>query len=109
MKHKMFVIYDEKAQAYLQPWFLHQSGMATRVFSDCINDPEHNFGRHPEDYTLFNIGEFDDSNANINLHPPKSMGNGIEFKKQTTEEDQLDFIEQQQAQELLQKSDGEDT
>jgi len=87
MKHKMFVIYDVKANAYMQPWFLTQEGMALRAFSDCVNDKEHNFGRHPEDYTLFNIGEFDDSNAEVTWQTPKSMGNGIEYIKLDTQPD----------------------
>ena len=82
MKHKMFVVFDTKANAYMQPWFLTQEGMATRAFTDCVNDPNHNFGRHPEDYILFDIGEFDDQTADIKWQAPRSLGNGIEFKTQ---------------------------
>ena len=53
--------------------------MAQRAFNDCVNDAEHNFGRHPEDYTLFKIGEFDDQTAEINWETPQSLGNGIEY------------------------------
>jgi len=90
MTHKMFVIYDVKANAYMQPWFLTQEGMALRAFSDCVNDADHNFGRHPEDYTLFNIGYFDDNTAEIHSQAPKSMGNGLEYVKQ--EETQPDLF-----------------
>jgi len=112
MKHNMFVIYDVKANAYLQPWFLSQEGMATRAFSDCVNDPEHNFGRHPEDYTLFNIGTFNDHDARIEWQAPKSMGNGLEYLKH--EETQPDLFKHQSMtlediKKSAQKSDGEDT
>ncbi len=93
MKTKMFVIFDSKANAYLQPWFLSQDGMALRVFSDCVNDKEHNFGRHPEDYTMFRIGEFNDQDANIDWEAPKSMGNGIEFVIQKIDKQQADWID----------------
>lgn len=79
MLHKMFCVHDVKAKAYMQPWFLHQDGMAVRCFSDCVNDPEHNFGRHPADYTLFFIGVFDDTSGECTPEVPMSMGNGIAF------------------------------
>ncbi len=78
MKHFMFSVYDEKAHAFYPPWFLAQTDMALRVFSDCVNDKEHNFGMHPSDYSLFAVGEFEDSTAVI--FPDKhALGNGVEF------------------------------
>ena len=85
MKHKMFVVFDSKANAYMQPWFLTTEGMAIRAFTDCINTKDHNFARHPEDYTLFKIGEFDDQKADIQWQAPKSIGNGIEYLKPQTD------------------------
>ncbi len=79
MKHQIFVIHDAKAQAFMQPWFLLKTGMAERAFADCVNDKDHNFGRHPEDYNLFIIGEYDDATAAITSHSPEAMGNGITF------------------------------
>ena len=56
MKHNIFSVYDEKAQAFLPPFFLPEVGMATRIFGDCVNSDEHQFGKHPTDYTLFHLG-----------------------------------------------------
>jgi len=81
MKHKIFTIYDSKAKAYLVPFFLHEDGMAVRVFADCINDATHQFGKHPEDYTLFNIGHWSDDKAKFLTNNPIALGNGIEFVK----------------------------
>jgi len=85
MNHKIFTIYDSKAKAYLTPFFMHEEGMALRVFIDCINDEKHQFGKHPEDYTLFNIGSWSDDKAKFLTNNPIALGNGIEFVK---EEDQ---------------------
>ncbi len=82
MQTQMFVIYDSKANAYLQPWFLPTTPMAIRAFTDCIRDPKHNFGAHPEDYTLFDIGTYDDQNAKIHSKAPVALGNGIEYVRQ---------------------------
>jgi len=89
MNHKMFVIFDSKAGAYFPPWFLMKEPMALRAFGDCCNDAEHNFGRHPEDFTLFCIGEFDDQTARVEWIAPVSLGNGIEFVVQLELSDDL--------------------
>ena len=52
--------------------------MATRTFGDCVNNEEHQFGMHPEDYTLFEIAIFDDESANIG-GDKKTITNGIEL------------------------------
>lgn len=78
MKHLLFAVHDTKAQAFLPPFSLPALGMAKRTFSDCVNDKQHAFGRHPSDYTLFQIGTYDDETATI--FPEKhSLGNGIEY------------------------------
>lgn len=78
MKYHMFSVYDEKAKAYLPPFILPEVGMATRTFGDCVNNEEHQFGMHPEDYTLFEIAIFDDESANIG-GDKKTITNGIEL------------------------------
>lgn len=93
MIHKMFVIYDSQAKAYMQPWFLTQNGMAQRAFSDCVNDADHNFARHPEDYTLFTIGEYDDQTATLQCHAPHTMGNGIQYILTKPTDPQIDFLQ----------------
>lgn len=64
---KMYSVYDSKAVAFLPPFFMHTDNVAKRTFSDCANDVNHMFSKHPEDYTLFCLGTFDDSNAVITV------------------------------------------
>lgn len=63
MKFKCFTVYDDKAKAYLPPFFLPEIAQAVRTFGDCATDPKHEFGKHPEDYTLFQLGDFDSSSG----------------------------------------------
>lgn len=79
MKEKMFTIFDAKAHAYTIPWFMITEDMAKRTFGDSVNDRSHNFGMHPEDYTLFCIGHFDNATAVVESHAPLALGNGVEF------------------------------
>lgn len=90
MKHKIFTIHDTAAGAYLAPFVLHAEGIAIRTFTDCVNDPDHAFGRHPKDYTLMVIAEFDDNNGTITTYQTqKPLGNGLSFVQnhQTSTED----------------------
>jgi len=81
MDQKIFTIFDSKAGAYLTPFFLHADGMAIRVFTDCVNDKTHQFGKHPEDYILFNIGSWSDDKAKFKTSIPIALATGIELVK----------------------------
>lgn len=87
MKSRIFSIIDLKADAYLQPFFMPTDKLAIRTFQDCVNDPKHNFGQHPEDYILFNIGIFDQVKGTITPEAqPKTLVSGIDCKRQIEKE-----------------------
>lgn len=82
MKHKMFTVYDSKVNAYNQPFFMRSRGEATRGWSDTVNDPKTNFNKHPEDFTLFELGEYDDENGVITQYEAKiAVGTALEYLK----------------------------
>lgn len=81
MMLKVFGIYDSKAEAYLSPFFMKSKGEAIRALSNHVNDPQHNFCKYAEDFTLFELGTWNDSNAKFELlNTPHSVGVLIEFK-----------------------------
>jgi len=63
MELKIFSIYDSKAAAYLTPFFLPRTEMAIRAFVGCLKESDHQFAKHPEDFTLFQVGSFDPNTA----------------------------------------------
>lgn len=80
MLNKIFSVYDTKAEAFNTPFFMSTLGQATRGFADEVNNPNSLLSKHPEDYTLFELGEYDDSNASFTLLPsPKNIGLALEF------------------------------
>lgn len=86
MKLKIFSIYDSKTEAYMQPFFMTTRGAALRDWTQAINDEKTQFSRHPTDFTLFEIGEYDDSTATISNHAANvSLGTAIEFKNKPQE------------------------
>lgn len=58
---KAYSVFDVKASVYGTPFFFHNDKMAIRVFSDLVNDPSSSLNRHPEDYSLWSLGEYDDN------------------------------------------------
>jgi hypothetical protein len=80
MKLGIYTVHDNKAGAYMQPFFANNAMVAIRMFSDLVNDPEHLFGKHPADFTLFEIGHFDQDSSRIDqpeVH--RMLGSGVEF------------------------------
>lgn len=79
MKHRIYTIRDAKTETYSQPFMQMTDGQASRTFSDMVNNPEHPIGKHPEDYVLFQIGEFDDNNSVITPVDAISVINGVDL------------------------------
>ena len=82
MKMKMFTIFDSKTEVYSKPFYCLTMGEALRTFTDAVNGEGSPFKAHPEDYTLFGIGDFDDATAEIKSVPPVSLGVALEFIEQ---------------------------
>lgn len=79
---KIFSIYDSKVEAFMQPFFMASKGAALRAFTELVNDKTTTISKNPEDYTLFEIGSFDDANGQVDkVITPVSLGIAIEFIK----------------------------
>jgi hypothetical protein len=60
---------------------MHNDGLAIRAFQDNVNaEQENNISKHPDQFTLFKIGEFDDATGEIKTDVVKSLGTGLEYK-----------------------------
>ena len=83
MKHYIFAVYDSQAEAYGMPMFFKAKGEAVRAFEQQVNRQEDSMiAQYPQDFTLFEIGEFDSSTGLIvPLPTPASLGTGVEYRK----------------------------
>lgn len=80
MKLKIFSVFDSKVSAYLPPLCMRTTPEAIRGFSAAVADQSHQFSKHAEDYTLFEVGSWDDQTAAIDLLPtPHPVAKAIEF------------------------------
>lgn len=82
MEYKVYSVYDSAVEAYMQPFCAPTKGQAIRMFTDSVNDPSSELAKHADDYTLFELGSYEDSNGSYVLHiAPMSIGTALEFKR----------------------------
>lgn len=70
---RVVAVYDFAVEAYGRPVFVNALGEATRSFLDEVNSPDSAMSRHPADYSLFHIGEFDSSSGVLTAHTPVKL------------------------------------
>lgn len=86
MKTRMFTIYDAKAEAFMPPFFAQNTGLAVRMLRTTMLDGQHPFSLYPEDYALFDLGEFDQSGASFELlKSPVRVCTALELVPSTSE------------------------
>lgn len=83
MLQNIYTVYDEKANAYLTPFFIPTDGMAIRAMEDALLDEKHQFTMHPGDYTLYRIAIFDDSNGSI-IEKKQALTTLLELKSKNS-------------------------
>lgn len=65
MKQKIFAPFDSKLQVWMTPMFFQHSGQAERLWKDLCNEPNSTLSKYPQDFTLYQIGEYDDETAQL--------------------------------------------
>lgn len=60
MRLRAFSLYDNKTGAYGLPFFSHHVGAAIRMCIDVASTLDNNVGKYPHDFSLIEIGGFDD-------------------------------------------------
>lgn len=66
MIHYIFSVHDAKAELFNPAFYFPTQGMAIRAFTEQVNSPDAGMlYRHPEDFSLWILGTFDDSNGHL--------------------------------------------
>ncbi len=61
MKKVYYAVYDRKAELFSPPFLEITDGTAVRAVQDLvINNKDHAFAKHPADFSLHRLGEFDE-------------------------------------------------
>jgi len=84
MKMQVFSIFDKKAIVFSQPFFLQNQGVALRAFADLAQDNSSKIAKHPEDYDLYQLANFDDVEGSFeSLKQPVFITHALDFIKPT--------------------------
>lgn len=72
MKYAVCAVKDRAVNAYNRPIYVPTVGVAIRSFTDEVNRKDSELQNHPEDYDLYEIGQWDDETAiYISLEAPR--------------------------------------
>ena len=83
MKVQIISVYDSKTKVFGQPQYFINIPTALRSWGDTVNNPQDTTYKHPEDFTLFHLGEYDDENGTFtNLTTPQSLGSALQYRQE---------------------------
>lgn len=103
MKIKFYAVYDKKALAYIMPFFMPNDGTAERAFFDTCNTEDHMFCKHPEDYSLYDIGSFEDTTGEVTVRgEPAFLTSAVIVQRMKEEIDESISVQKTEAQEQTQ-------
>lgn len=80
MLHQVIAIFDIKVGAFAKPVAVPADGAGVRAFQDAVNDPNTEYHKHPEDYSVWNIGTYDDNTAIMESKKPIQLAQAIALK-----------------------------
>lgn len=80
---RLYSVYDSKADSFSQPMVRVNDNVAIRDFGIVVNDKrsENAISVHPEDYTLFCVGEWSSSEGKLSGISPMSVVNAVQLVK----------------------------
>ncbi len=73
MKVNIYSIFDTASGLHRYPMFVNSDGEAIRSFKDASANAESDIGKHPEDYTLYRLGSFNDRTGTILGETPEML------------------------------------
>lgn len=82
MKIKIFAVHDVKAEAFGNPMFMNNEQIAIRGLAGAVADPASVLSQSPEDFNLYELGEYDDNSGLITpLDRPKLVCSALSVVK----------------------------
>lgn len=79
MKLIVTAVRDSAVNAYMPPFYSRHLGEAMRSFGDLVRSSDSAVSRHPTDFHLFLLGEYDDTTGLFTTSEPQRMASAVEF------------------------------
>lgn len=105
MSIQAYSVFDTKSLQYHLPWFQPTDGAAVRILHDLVNDPNTQMGRHPSDFVLYCIGDYDALTGQ--MAPVSPLRHVIDAVALVRVQPELPFGAQLQADAIVNKLNGE--
>lgn len=71
-KHKIYAFKDAKSLAYGPPLTMETRGAFIRWLQERIAENQAIWAKHPEDFTVFELGEYDIRSGSVELYEAKN-------------------------------------
>ena len=78
-KSGAYEVHDAKAGYYSRPIFCDTDDVAIRSFIEAVNTEGHQYGKNPEDYTLWKCGEHDALTGEIEPILRKHLASAFDY------------------------------
>ncbi len=102
MKVQVYAIYDTCSGIYEKPFFHTADDAVRREFQDIATSAEHPIARHPEHYSVWRLGNFDNTTGKIMDEKNECLWQAVEAISQ------LQIIDQEATAALERKVNGDD-
>jgi hypothetical protein len=76
---KLFTVYDSASKTYSEPRAIKNERDAQDAFEMACKQEDNPFNKHPADYTLMELGWFDERTGILESQAPKTIINGATF------------------------------
>lgn len=76
---RVFAVYDGATSSYERPFFARSAAEAIRSFEDACREANSPFAKHPVDFSLFQLADFDDVGGVFTGGPPQRLCGAHEF------------------------------
>lgn len=80
MVYGVYSVFDAAIGLYLQPFFMRTDKEAVRAVGVVLTDPNHQFARNPEDFTLFRLGDWTEADGSFKCGDPMRMITLLQLK-----------------------------
>ncbi len=97
MKQQIYAVYDSCAGIYDSPHFANSDDIVRRQFQDIATAADNPISKHPEHYSLWRLGAWDNTNGKINNESNECLWQALEAISQSqviNETKQLDLVEE---------------
>ncbi len=96
MKVQVYAIFDTCSGIYEKPFFHTADDAVRREFQDIATSADHPISKHPEHYSLWRLGNFDNTTGKIMNEVNECLWTAVEAISQTqnVNREQLDLLDE---------------